>query len=324
VSFHDNVCIGWGGESMGNVLGKFKDSSFNNNKIVDDTGGFQGSTGNETNNVNVWPESSTSPHGTSTCNNNTFIVTPNVRPVTYLLSFAGNGTNPMLENWSCEGNNFVWTTAFCSTTPFQPALDNSVCGGGTAAITAGVLGVTSLGPAIWAATTAYSAGAFMQPTATGTSQYIYQATVGGTSGGSEPVECTTTGCTFADGGVTWKLYGFRPYVRIAHTTVQAPPNVAPWGTLGQEINAASGVVTDHQLFITDWNYNLQTRKVYGASVSLIPAGMTYSDNGVTFATMNASSPPNGTQIYCTDCNSTCSAGSSTGRTCFRENGAWTH
>ena len=33
---------------------------------------------------------------------------------------------------------------------------------------------------------------------------------------------------------------------------------------------------------------------------------------------------NGCQTYCTDCNSTCSAGSSTGRTCFKENGVWVH
>lgn len=42
----------------------------------------------------------------------------------------------------------------------------------------------------------------------------------------------------------------------------------------------------------------------------------------TFATLPAA--VNGTQVYCTDCNSTCTAGSSTGRTCFRENSAWTH
>ncbi|HET6842170.1 MAG TPA: hypothetical protein VFK06_10885 [Candidatus Angelobacter sp.] len=36
------------------------------------------------------------------------------------------------------------------------------------------------------------------------------------------------------------------------------------------------------------------------------------------------SAPNGSIIYCSDCNSTCTAGSSTGRTCFRENGTWTH
>lgn len=34
--------------------------------------------------------------------------------------------------------------------------------------------------------------------------------------------------------------------------------------------------------------------------------------------------PNGSQLYCSDCNATCTAGGGTGRTCFRENGAWTH
>ena len=33
---------------------------------------------------------------------------------------------------------------------------------------------------------------------------------------------------------------------------------------------------------------------------------------------------NGTAIYCYDCNATCTAGGSSGRTCFRENGKWTH
>ena len=34
--------------------------------------------------------------------------------------------------------------------------------------------------------------------------------------------------------------------------------------------------------------------------------------------------PNGYVVFCTDCNSGCTAGGATGRTCFRENGAWTH
>jgi len=34
--------------------------------------------------------------------------------------------------------------------------------------------------------------------------------------------------------------------------------------------------------------------------------------------------PNGYVVFCTDCNPGCSAGGGTGRTCFRENGAWTH
>ena len=32
----------------------------------------------------------------------------------------------------------------------------------------------------------------------------------------------------------------------------------------------------------------------------------------------------GSSLFCLDCNATCTAGSSTGRTCFHENGAWTH
>ena len=57
-----------------------------------------------------------------------------------------------------------------------------------------------------------------------------------------------------------------------------------------------------------------------------------SDSGTTtsyslavsfpFASLPAAA--NGSAVYCTDCNATCTAGSSTGRTCFRENGAWAH
>ena len=34
--------------------------------------------------------------------------------------------------------------------------------------------------------------------------------------------------------------------------------------------------------------------------------------------------PNGYVVFCTDCNPGCTAGGGTGRTCFRENAAWTH
>lgn len=33
---------------------------------------------------------------------------------------------------------------------------------------------------------------------------------------------------------------------------------------------------------------------------------------------------NGSRVFCSDCNSTCTGGSGTGRTCFKENGTWTH
>lgn len=62
-------------------------------------------------------------------------------------------------------------------------------------------------------------------------------------------------------------------------------------------------------------------------------GITFSPNGgaaifsgavqfgtFTFATLPSS--PNGTQVFCSDCNATCAAGASTGRMCSRENGAW--
>lgn len=44
--------------------------------------------------------------------------------------------------------------------------------------------------------------------------------------------------------------------------------------------------------------------------------------GYDFASLPTS--PNGTVLYCNNCNSTCTASGGTGRTCFRENGAWTH
>ncbi len=44
--------------------------------------------------------------------------------------------------------------------------------------------------------------------------------------------------------------------------------------------------------------------------------------GLPFAALGSFG--NGSTVYCTDCNATCTAGGSKGRTCFRENGAWTH
>jgi len=58
---------------------------------------------------------------------------------------------------------------------------------------------------VWAATTAYSTGVFVQPaTANG---YYYKATTGGTSGGSAPAFPTTLGTTVSDGTVTWTCWG---------------------------------------------------------------------------------------------------------------------
>lgn len=54
---------------------------------------------------------------------------------------------------------------------------------------------------LWAATTAYIVGDFVLPTIGG---LLFQATVAGTSGGSEPTFPTTIGATVVDGGVTWQ------------------------------------------------------------------------------------------------------------------------
>lgn len=45
-------------------------------------------------------------------------------------------------------------------------------------------------------------------------------------------------------------------------------------------------------------------------------------NSYTFGSLPPA--PNGTIVYCSNCNATCTAGGGVGRTCFRENGIWTH
>lgn len=83
---------------------------------------------------------------------------------------------------------------------------------------------------------------------------------------------------------------------------------------GVQSNAGNGVTvgTNHLFDVTlAWLGG-------GSNLRLsFPAVMAYS-------TMTATAVLDGSAVFCTDCNSTCTAGASTGRTCFRENGAWTH
>ena len=60
-------------------------------------------------------------------------------------------------------------------------------------------------PANWAGTTAYATGRRVKPTVT--NNFFYEATTGGTSGGSEPAWPTTVGNTVVDGTVTWTCRG---------------------------------------------------------------------------------------------------------------------
>ena len=58
----------------------------------------------------------------------------------------------------------------------------------------------------WAASTAYGLGVVRTPTAS--NNRVYQATVAGTSAGSEPTWPTTVGATVTDGGVTWTCLAY--------------------------------------------------------------------------------------------------------------------
>ena len=63
------------------------------------------------------------------------------------------------------------------------------------------------GIAAWVASTAYALGAWVIPTA-GYAGYIYECTVAGTSGTTEPAWPTVDGATVADGTATWTCRNF--------------------------------------------------------------------------------------------------------------------
>lgn len=71
----------------------------------------------------------------------------------------------------------------------------------------GAVGMTPLIPSVlWAATTVYAHLSYVAPLAH-INGYFYQASTGGTSGGSEPTWGTTIGGTTADGSVVWTCIG---------------------------------------------------------------------------------------------------------------------
>lgn len=61
------------------------------------------------------------------------------------------------------------------------------------------------GASAWTATTAAALGSFGKPTVS--NSYYYEATVAGTTAGSEPTWPTTVGATVTDGTVTWTCKG---------------------------------------------------------------------------------------------------------------------
>lgn len=65
-----------------------------------------------------------------------------------------------------------------------------------------ILRLTANGAATWTASTAYSVGALAYPTTK--NGFVYECTVAGTSGATEPTWPTTEGDTVTDGTVTWQ------------------------------------------------------------------------------------------------------------------------
>lgn len=81
---------------------------------------------------------------------------------------------------------------------------------------------------------------------------------------------------------------------------------------------SSNLTTHYGIYVDD-----QTTGVSGAAVGVNIVKDVLKFGSVTFANLpTGSNAPNGSTIYCSDCNNACSAGSSTGKTCFRENSAW--
>lgn len=112
-------------------------------------------------------------------------------------------------------------------------------------------------------------------------------------------------------------------------------NPASTTLYGIVVNGADATVTGNT--IRNCNKPLS---IAGTNVTVSPQGSVgnttaglFSGTGLTmqkpypmtYAFMNATSGiANGSEVFCSDCNPTCTAGASTGRTCFRENAAWTH
>lgn len=100
-------------------------------------------------------------------------------------------------------------------------------------------------PGAWAATTAYSLGAFRRPTTP--NGFIYEVTTAGTSASAQPSWPTTVGNTVGDGTVTWTC-------RATNVKDANCPNTASVVKAAQKIFAISGntvkfSATDNA---TDW------------------------------------------------------------------------
>ena len=100
---------------------------------------------------------------------------------------------------------------------------------------AGDYSITWAGPSgttTWAASTAYTSGAFVVPT--NASGFYYKCTTSGTSGTSQPLFPLIVGNTVTDGGAVWTCWG----------TINAFPPPVAWPDANLNI-ASPGMVASH-------------------------------------------------------------------------------
>ena len=114
-------------------------------------------------------------------------------------------------------------------------------------------------------------------------------------------------------------------VAAGHVLAQVQSDTELTGkTLIEDANIPAGYGNTNSNNV--WVYNsLVNRESYAYDTNHTITALTTQTlnyNPVTFSILGT--PANGTIRYCSDCNTTCTAGSSTGQMCERINGAWTH
>jgi hypothetical protein len=278
-----NTVHGWNGGSIENVNGTLQNISVEHNEFIDVLSGITIGSGKEINNVNYGPQAAQI-HGLSSVGGNTWIYTGAHAPNTFAFSVNGN-QKPYLENVVFDRNMITYKTGFCSLSPHKSCLQSADCLAGSCAIPTGLVAVTApgLGPK-WLPSTVYASGTVAVPALDNTYIYMNKGSAG-TSGGTEPIWCTTTNCTVADNMVTWTLYGSRPRATISNLSVVAPPSIGPYGT---EIRIDPGTPRS-AVSITNLRYNNATRIISGSStttgqndvgftVETVPASQNYTEN----------------------------------------------
>jgi hypothetical protein len=153
-------------------------------------------------------------------------------------------------------------------------------------------------------------------------------------------DVTITGNQIADGGLTG--YGIRVenggstgvnQGTISGNTIQGPGTGTTWTGILISGGANNWAVGPNSIISAPTGINLTgtgTITVAPQNVTTVTTPIAGTNTNaiwnssaiITFAQLPSAG--NGSQLYVSDSNSACSAGSSNGRTCFRENGSWTH